>query len=117
MVKLLEWIDQHNPFNDEVSSLTSLSSGLAAADEGMANCDQVEEVGEKIQKSLDGVAVTIVKMKKSDHVKTLQNMQTGIQVNKNNINIEPSVLFMCCTAIVQRQSEDLVTFNHTNITL
>ena len=55
----------------------------------MANCDQAEEVGEKIQKSLDGVAVTSAKIKKSDHVKTLQYLQTGIQVNKNNIHIEP----------------------------
>ena len=48
----------------------------------MANCDQAEEVGEKIQKSLDGVAVTSAKIKKPDHVKTLQNLQTALQWTK-----------------------------------
>ena len=47
MVKRLEWFDQHDTFNVEVSSLTSLSSG--ATDEDMVDCDQAEEVGERIQ--------------------------------------------------------------------
>ena len=52
MIKLVEWFDQHDPFNVEVSSLTSLSSGLPATDEDMANCDQADEVGKKIQNHL-----------------------------------------------------------------
>ena len=48
----------------------------------MVNCDQAEEVGEEIQKSLDGVAVTGAKIKKSDHVKTLQNLQKCINMDK-----------------------------------
>ena len=78
-----------------MSSLISLSSSLTANDEDMVNCDQAKEVGEKIQKSLDGVAVTSAKMKKSDHVKTLQSLKTGIKVDKNNIHIEPPVLYLC----------------------
>ena len=58
MVKFLEWFDQHDPFNVEVFS------SLTATDEEMVNCDQVEEVGENIQKSVDGVAVTRAKIKK-----------------------------------------------------
>ena len=68
-------------------------------------------------KSLDDVAVTSAKIKKSDHVKTLQNLQTGVKVDKHCIHIEPFVLFMCCSALAQRQSDDVVTFNHTDITL
>ena len=64
MVKLLEWFDQHDPFNVEVSSLKSVFSGLTATDEDKVNCDQAEEVGEKIQKSLDGVTVTSAKIQK-----------------------------------------------------
>ena len=47
----------------------------------MVNCDQAEEVGEEIQKSHDGVAVTCAKIKKADHVKTLQN--SSIRENSN----------------------------------
>ena len=64
MVKLLELFDQHDLFNVEVSSLKSVFRSLTATDEDMVNCDQAEEVGEKIQKSLDSVAVTSAKIKK-----------------------------------------------------
>ena len=43
MVKLLEWFDQHDLFNVEVSSLKSVFIGLTAIDEEMVNCDQAEE--------------------------------------------------------------------------
>ena len=112
MVKLLEWFDQHDPVYFEVSPL---SSGLTATDEDMVNCDQAEEADEKIQKSLDSVVVTSAKIKKIGPWSN--SSKTGIKVDKNNIHIEPSVLFICCTGLAQRQSKDLVTLNHTNITL
>ena len=48
-----------------MSSLKSVFNGLTATAEDMVNFDQAEEVGEKIKKSLDGVAVTSAKIKKS----------------------------------------------------
>ena len=78
--------------------MSSLKSVFNAED--MVNFDQAEEVGEKIKKSLDGVAVTSAKIKKSRTM--LKLLKTCKQALK------------CCTALAQRQSVDVVTFNHTN---
>ena len=107
MMKMLEWFDQQDPFNVEVSSLQSLTSGLTATDEDMINCDQAKEVDEKIQTSLDGVAVKSAKIKRSENVRTLQNLQAGIRIDKKGIHSNPAVLFMCCTVLAQWQSEDV----------
>ena len=64
-------------------------------------------MGEKIRQSRDGVAVNNAHIKRSDHVRTLNDLQPGIKISKKNIQIEPSVLFMRCTALAQRESEDI----------
>lgn len=111
--KVLEWFEQHNPFIVEVPTLRSLSSGITASNEDGINCDESEEVGQMIQQSLDGASVNSAKIKRSDHVKTLQDLKIGIKVGNKSVHIEPAVLFMRCTAIAQRQSEDFESyFNH-----
>ena len=44
--KLIEFLDQHNPFNQSDDRLCSISSGVIASDEDEINCDQAEKVGE-----------------------------------------------------------------------
>ena len=56
--KILGWFEQHDPFNTELSSLRSLTTGLIAIDKDGINCDEVELVGKKIHQSLDDIAVT-----------------------------------------------------------
>ena len=46
--KILGWFEQHDPFNTELSSLRSLTTGLRAIDEDGINYDEAELVGKKI---------------------------------------------------------------------
>ena len=111
--KILQWFETRDPFNMELPMLRSLTTGLTATDEDGINCDQTEEVGEKIQQSLNGVILTRAKIKRSAHVRTLQHLQAGVKVGKNTIHIEPAVLFMRCTLLAQQNSEDIeLYFSH-----
>ena len=108
--KLLDWIEEHNPFSIEVCTLTSLASGLTATDENKINCDQTEEVGEKIQKALDGICISSAHIKRSEQIRMLYNLQPGVKIDKKITQIDPTVLFMRCMALVNRESDDVASY-------
>ena len=58
------WLEEHSPFT-EVRQLISIANGITDSEESMVNCDEVEEVGAKIQQSLD-VQFTAAKIKRSE---------------------------------------------------
>ena len=91
--KILGWFEQHDPFNTELSSLWSLTTGLMAITKNGINCDEAKLVGKKIHQSLDDIAVTYAHIKRSDHARTLYNLLPGIKIGKKNVDIESSVLF------------------------
>ena len=69
--KIIKWLDSHNPFESDVVSLPSLSSGISANEDDDINCDNIEEVGYRIQASMDNQGFSDVKLRKKDRVKTL----------------------------------------------
>ena len=83
-------------------------SGLIAT-EGI-NCDDVETVGENIQKSLDNVTVEEAKIHKNDQIKTLDTLQTGIVIDSETLYVDPLILFTRLVAITQRDVF-LITLN------
>ncbi len=58
------------------------------------NCDEAEQVGAKIHKKLDNVSVVDASIKRSDQVLSLDFLQPGIQVEKKEVNIDPTILFV-----------------------
>ena len=71
--------------------------------------DQPEEVGRKIQKHLDNISVLEASIKKSEQVKSLNHLYPGIQVDKEKVQINPTLLFSRLIAIVQRE-EDITPY-------
>ena len=57
MNKFLDGFRSHDPFHGNVAQLRSLTSGLASSEGDGINCDETENVGSKIQRSLDSVSV------------------------------------------------------------
>lgn len=106
--RILHWFDDHDPFDSEINILRSLSTGLNADDS--TNCDRVDEIGQDIQRKMDNCSFTDATVKRKDQVRTLHDLQQGIQVNKKIIQIDPTILFMRCTAIAQREQEDITPF-------
>jgi hypothetical protein len=60
--KRAEWCEDPDPFNHDIPSLRSLSTGITATDEDGVNCDEVADIGRRIQPSLDGVLYTSAPM-------------------------------------------------------
>ena len=107
--KIQEWFSHHEPFNLSEHKLRSLSSGLTTTDGDGINCHNAEEVRRKIQEHLNNINVLEASIKKSEQVKSLDHLYPGIQVDKDKIHINPTLLFSCLIAIIQRE-EDITPY-------
>ena len=96
------WLEEHSPV---VRQLISIANGITASEESMVNCDEVEEVGAKIQQSLDDVRFTAAKIKRSDKVKTLASLQSSVKIAEEEVAIDPMTLFTRLIALVMRGSD------------
>ena len=73
---------------------------MASTDDDI-NCDDAQTVGEKIQEGLNGVCVQDAKIKRSNQVKTLDDLLPGVKINGKKVNIDPAILFTRLTALAQ----------------
>ena len=97
--------DQHEPFNSNEHRLRSLASGLTASDGDGINCDKTKEVVLKLQKQLDNISVLEASIKRSEQVKSLDHLYPAVQVDKQKVHINPTLLFSRLIAIVQREED------------
>ena len=102
-VKFLEFFYLHNPFVMS-ECLQSLTSGVYD-ERNVVNCDQSEEVGRRIQTSLDNKTFGNAKMKRNDKVVTLQSLSAAVHLDEERIDVNPLTLFLRLVTIVDRQPE------------
>ena len=106
--RLLDWFETHNPFVSNSSELHSLSTGLTAVEGGGVNCDAAEEVVFNLQSNMDYVSYNEAKLKRSEQIKTLQDLQPGVKAGKKKSKrVDPAVLFSRCSALSKRISEKM----------
>ena len=110
--KLLTWFNTNDLFDTNLSTLRSLSTGLTASSNDKIDCDDVENVGLRIQAKLDGVCFEGATIKRTDQVRTLACLQNEIKVNNEPVHIDPLVLFGRLTALAQREDEVMDQFKY-----
>ncbi|KAK6168833.1 hypothetical protein SNE40_020007 [Patella caerulea] len=108
LAKFRQWLDNHNPFEPGIPVLRSLSTGITATED--INCDRAEEVGYKIQTSLDNKPCTEAKIKRKDQIRTLQDLLPGVRVGKKVIHVDPTTLFLRCVEVAKRLGSDFRAF-------
>ena len=54
LIKVQNWFEKHDPFDQSEPNLKSLSPGVIASTESGINCDKTEKVGEEIQNLMMG---------------------------------------------------------------
>jgi hypothetical protein len=94
--KILAWFEQRDAFNTDVATLRTLTTGITATVEDGINCDPP--------------VTSWCSPKQCTHQKIWQSSNTEwsrIKIDQKHIHIEPSVIFMRCTTLVQRESEDI----------
>ena len=116
MMKIKAWLDQHEPFDENVPGLRSLSTGLTAKEGDGVNCDMAEEVGLTIHRKLDNVVFTEAKISRADHIKPLAFLFSNVKLGKKVIYIDPLTLFSRLIAMVQRE-DDIEYFQYEMSTL
>ena len=103
--KVLTWFEEHPPFSSNVDYLVSISNGLTANKESKVNCDEVEEIGTRIQETLDDTNYTEAKIKRNDGVKNLAALQSSVKIADDQVTIDPMTLFNRLVALVMRDSD------------
>lgn len=106
MEKLDAWFQTHDPFDPDIPTLRSLSTGLTAGESDNINCDDAEVVGQMIQKKLDGVCFEVATIRRSDQVRILECLQVGVKVDKTVIHIDPLILFTRASLLLERQDQE-----------
>lgn len=100
LLKLLSWFSIRNPFDGSKPQLQCLASGIIATEDDGLNCDEAEAVGFNIQSQLDGVCIDDAKLKRKDHVKTLETLRPGVKIANTTVHVDPAMLFTRLTAIL-----------------
>jgi len=107
LLKLLDFLELHNPFLMPDSRLQCLTSGIAATESDNLNCDEAEEVGASIMHCVDGMNFSDVCLKRKDQVRTLADVtNTAHACGKKHLSsIDPTILFKRLLLIVQRSPD------------
>ena len=74
--------------------------------ENRAAGDQAEEIGASVQKNLDGQTFLNCKFKRKDQISSLKSLYSSIQVEKENVTIDPLTLFLRLLVVVERKPEN-----------
>ena len=88
-------IENHNPIYDNEPLLRSIATGLTATEGDGINCDEAEKIGQDIQATI----------KKKDQIKTLELLKMGVEKDKENIHVDPMLLFSRLVALIEREEE------------
>jgi len=103
--KIQAWFDEKDPFSIADGRLCCLSTGLTAEEGDGINCDVAEEVGDCIQKGMDGVVFVDVGLKKSNCVKTLQLLNKGVTIDSKTMFLHNTHLFSRLVVLVERTTD------------
>jgi hypothetical protein len=100
----IQWFKKRNPFAYNDSNLHSLSTGLVSVSgKDEVNCEKAEQLGRKIQVSLDNLTIMEATIKRSDQLRPLDYLCNTVKVEKHSVYINPTVLFTRLAAIAQSE--------------
>ena len=108
--KLLDWLNDHNPFDRSEKRLKSLSTGIIADKE--LSCEKAETVGNTIQEQLDNMKLCEVKIKRKYMVQCLDSNINKVTVDTKSVYINQTVLFTRLTALAGRNEDPLQNFDY-----
>ena len=106
---LQNWFEDHSPFTD-TKELVSIANGITASIESSINCDNAEEIGVKIQQSLDNVNYQMSKIKHSEKVKTMSSLLSAVKIDNEDVTIDPMTFFPCLIVMVMREKKHCIIF-------
>ena len=89
LLKISNWFEQFNPFNQQQTKLYQLSTGYTAEECDEINCHDAELMGYNIQKDLYCKSVEEAKVSRNKQERTLQSLKKGIIIESQTVYIDP----------------------------
>ena len=100
----VNWLKSHSPFDfKEVDGLVSVSSGTVA--DKSANTDRAIGLGSAAAVAITGKSYGDLKLKRSDRVVSLAMSHNAVNVRGQEVDINPTLLFMRVTCVINDNSE------------
>ena len=84
-------------------------SPVKGTENEVVTCDKAEEIGEAIQKELDGKAFGEISFKRKQQVRTMQSLYSEVKVGDEKITIDPLTLFLRLIVIIQTKPEEEIS--------
>ena len=107
---LKDCFDVHDPFDEDEPRLKSLSSGLIG--DGAINCDEAEEIGRKIQETLNGVKMEKASIKRKDKVQNFEDLMPATKIDDKVVHIDATILFSRLTALANLKKNIVDNFSY-----
>ena len=107
------WFDEHSPFSytgEHHDILVSISTGIVAPSSANADC-AFELVRESAQHLVDQNYAD-VELKRSNRVISIGTAIKGITVRNKVVEVDPTLLFMRVTCVIEKQAEIEVYLQH-----
>ena len=107
ILKILKYIEEHNPFNVKNQDLVDISTGISYP---KANAHKALKIGNDILEKMDGKEVRKYVFRKADKIK---QMGEKVMVGKEELVIEPDPLFQRLLILANNSEIDLpYAFKH-----
>jgi len=105
LLKIVDWLHQHNPFIRCDTRLTALQSGVTANDSDGVTCDSAYIIGSSIHVAFDGVPFVDASINKKSCVKTMSRLiAQGQQADKRLVDTDSFTLYYRLIILVERSS-------------
>ena len=103
LLTLYDWLSTHSPFDAADDRLRLISSGTTVPDSNrLINCENMEGIGEAIQKGLDRTFLHTAKMKSKTKIQPINSLYNTVVIKEGKyINLKPTSLFTRLTALAQ----------------
>ncbi|XP_071642214.1 uncharacterized protein [Temnothorax longispinosus] len=100
--RLIEWLELHDPF-PICDELRSISTGLVGGPK--INCDKAFEIGTTAMKSMVGISLSDLKLKRSNRVQTLAIVKRGVEIHGEVVTVNTTLLFQRIVVLLSGNEE------------
>ena len=111
--KFYNWFEIRNPFSMKDGNLYSLSTDIVSVHgKEKVNCEEAEEIGARVQESLNDLKFSETKIKRKDRFVALDSLTRSIgNDEKDPICVNPTLLFTRLAAIAEREENVEIYFD------
>lgn len=81
------------------------------------NCDEAEKVSRAFQDQLDGISFAKANVKKKDQLKTLGVLKIVVEIDTENVHVDPLLLFFMLLVPIERGRGDSKIIFYSNLQL